>query len=42
MLRRGILVNLDTKFYLSLAHTEADVEAAVEAFEAALLATATS
>jgi glutamate-1-semialdehyde aminotransferase len=40
MLRRRILVNLDVKFYLSLAHSEADVDAAVEAFEAGLSATA--
>jgi glutamate-1-semialdehyde 2,1-aminomutase len=40
MLRRGILVNLDVKFYLSLAHSEADLDAAVEAFEAGLIATA--
>jgi glutamate-1-semialdehyde 2,1-aminomutase len=40
MLERGILVNLDVKFYLSLAHTEAEVDAAVEAFEAGLIATA--
>ena len=40
MLKRGILVNLDVKFYLSLAHSEADVDAAVEAFEAGIIATA--
>jgi glutamate-1-semialdehyde 2,1-aminomutase len=39
MIRRGILVNLDTKFYLSLAHTDADVDRAAEAFEESLAAT---
>jgi glutamate-1-semialdehyde 2,1-aminomutase len=40
MLKRGILVNLDVKFYLSLAHGDAEVDAAVEAFETGLIATA--
>jgi glutamate-1-semialdehyde 2,1-aminomutase len=40
MIRRGVLVNLDSKFYISLAHTDDDIDAAVETFEAALLATA--
>jgi glutamate-1-semialdehyde 2,1-aminomutase len=40
MIRRGVLVNLDSKFYISLAHTDDEIDAAVETFEAALLATA--
>ena len=40
LLRRGILVNLDAKFYLSLAHTDADLVAAIEAFEESIVATA--
>ena len=39
MIRRGILVNLDSKFYISLAHRDEDIDAAVETFEAALVAT---
>ena len=40
MLRRGILVNIDSKFYISTAHGEAEIDAAVDAFEQALKATA--
>ncbi len=38
LLRRGILVNPNEKFYLSLAHTEADVDRTLEACEAAFAA----
>lgn len=40
LLRRNILVNLDSKFYLSLAHSETEIDAASEAFEESLAATA--
>ncbi len=36
LLKAGILVNLSAKFYLSLAHTEADLGRTLEAFDAAL------
>jgi glutamate-1-semialdehyde 2,1-aminomutase len=39
LLRRGIFVNLDAKFYISTAHTDAEIDSTVEAFEAALAAT---
>ena len=35
MLKRGILVNPNEKFYLSLAHTDADVDRTLEACDAA-------
>jgi glutamate-1-semialdehyde 2,1-aminomutase len=35
LLRRGILVNPNEKFYISLAHTDADVDRTLEAVEAA-------
>ncbi len=38
LLRRGILVNPNEKFYLSLAHTDADVNRTLEACEAAFAA----
>jgi len=38
LLRRGILVNPNEKFYLSLAHTDADVDRTLEACEAAFAA----
>jgi glutamate-1-semialdehyde 2,1-aminomutase len=38
LLRRGILVNPNEKFYLSLAHTDADVDRTLEASEAAFAA----
>jgi glutamate-1-semialdehyde 2,1-aminomutase len=38
MIRRGILVNLDSKFYISLSHTESEIDTAVEVFEASLSA----
>ncbi len=34
LLKRGILVNPNKKFFLSLAHTEADVDRTFEACEA--------
>jgi glutamate-1-semialdehyde 2,1-aminomutase len=40
LLRRGVLVNLDSKLYISTAHTESDIDTTLEAFEAALTATA--
>ncbi|MER3399037.1 MAG: aspartate aminotransferase family protein [Chloroflexota bacterium] len=36
LLRAGILVNLSAKFYISLAHTEADLDRTLEAFDQAL------
>ena len=38
MLRRGILVNPNEKFYLSLAHTDADVDRTLEACDQAFAA----
>jgi glutamate-1-semialdehyde aminotransferase len=38
MLKRGILVNPNEKFYLSLAHTDADVERTLGACDAAFAA----
>jgi glutamate-1-semialdehyde 2,1-aminomutase len=38
MLRRGILVNPNEKFYLSLAHTDADVERTLDACDASFAA----
>ena len=35
LLRRGILVNPNEKFYISIAHTDADVDVTLEAVEAA-------
>lgn len=40
LLRRGILVNIESKFYLSTSHGEAEIDAAIAAFEDALAATA--
>jgi len=40
LIKRGILVNLPAKFYISIAHTEAQVDATVEAFGEALAAAA--
>jgi glutamate-1-semialdehyde 2,1-aminomutase len=40
MIARGILVQLQTRFYLSLLHTEEDIDRAVEAFAQSLAATA--
>ncbi len=36
LLKAGILVNLSAKFYISLAHTEADLDRTLEVFDAAL------
>jgi glutamate-1-semialdehyde 2,1-aminomutase len=36
LLERGVLVNFAAKMYLSLAHTDADIDRTLEAFEAAL------
>ena len=36
LLNSGILVNLPSKFYLSTAHTNQDIDVTVERFEAAL------
>jgi len=36
LLERGVLVNLAAKMYLSLAHTDADLDRTLEAFEGAL------
>ena len=38
LLRRGILVNPNEKFYISIAHTDADVDVTLEAVEAAFAA----
>jgi glutamate-1-semialdehyde 2,1-aminomutase len=35
LIKRGILVNPNEKFYISLAHTDADVDRTLEAVEAA-------
>ena len=35
LLKRGILVNPNEKFYISLAHTDEDVDRTLEAVEAA-------
>jgi glutamate-1-semialdehyde 2,1-aminomutase len=40
MIRRGILVNPNEKFYISLAHTDADVDRTLEACEEAFAAVA--
>lgn len=36
LVRRGILVQLSTKFYLSVVHSDADLNAGLEAFDAVL------
>ncbi len=36
LVKRGVLVQLASKFYLSLAHTDEDIDTGVSAFEAAL------
>ncbi len=36
LLARGVLTNLAAKLYLSLAHSDADIDQAQEAFDAAL------
>jgi glutamate-1-semialdehyde 2,1-aminomutase len=38
LIKRGILVNPNEKFYISLAHTDADVDVTLEAVEAAFAA----
>lgn len=38
LLRRGFLVNLGTKLYMSLAHTDADIDRTLDAFDASLRA----
>ncbi len=38
LIHRGVLVQLQTKFYISLVHTERDIDYAVDAFGAALWA----
>ncbi len=38
LLLRGVLVQLQTRFYISIAHTETDVDFAVDAFGAAISA----
>jgi glutamate-1-semialdehyde 2,1-aminomutase len=42
MVSRGVLANLPAKFYVSTAHTEADVDATVEAFAESLAEATTS
>lgn len=36
LIKRGILVNLGSKFYISLVHTDRDLEACIEAFDDAV------
>ncbi len=38
LVHRGVLVQLQTKFYISLVHTEREIDYAVDAFGAALWA----
>jgi glutamate-1-semialdehyde 2,1-aminomutase len=38
LIRRGVLVQMQTKFYISLVHTEREIDYAVDAFGAALRA----
>jgi glutamate-1-semialdehyde 2,1-aminomutase len=40
LIRRGILAQLQTRLYVSLAHTEVEIDTAIEAFGDALAATA--
>jgi glutamate-1-semialdehyde 2,1-aminomutase len=38
LIKRGILVNPNEKFYISIAHTDADVDYTLEAVESAFAA----
>ncbi|GAG04558.1 unnamed protein product, partial [marine sediment metagenome] len=38
LILRGVLVQLQTRFYVSLVHTEAEIDFAVDAFGAAVRA----